>query len=134
MSGMDMLLVNALKAFVPKDVAEKLSEVLQGMIEDGTFEKIASLPSDVAEIKRAIIQLHLGMATIAAHISALESRTGAPARNPLHDSSDVISHGIAPTSFAEHRSGELANCGSPGGTGGEPDNGYGEPVAANGGA
>lgn len=134
MSGMDMLLVNALKAFMPKDVAEKLNEILQGMIADGTFEKIASLPSELEAIKRSIGQLHLGVATIAAHVSALESRTGAPARNPLHDSPDAIPHGIAPTSFAEHRSGELANGGSPGGTGGEPDNGYGEPVAANGGA
>lgn len=47
MSGMDMLLVNTLKAFMPKEAAEKIL----GYANDGTFERIGAIPFELDQIK-----------------------------------------------------------------------------------
>lgn len=71
MSGMELLFINTLKAFMPKEAAEKIA----GMIADGTFDRIGSLPSDILEIKSRLEQcekrfdrLELGLAKIYAAI------------------------------------------------------------------
>jgi hypothetical protein len=127
MSGMEMLLVNTLKAFMPKEAAEKIYR----MVEDGTFDRIGAVPADIAEIKRAIGQLHLGLATLAAHhFRCVEC--GVPARNPLH--AVAADPGPVEAASAEHRSGDDADGGSSGVAGCEPDGGYGGSLAAVGGA
>jgi hypothetical protein len=121
MSGMEMLLINTLKAFMPKEAAEKIYR----MVEDGTFDRIGEVPSDIAEIKRAVGQLHLGLATLAAHVSALEMRGGV-ARNPLSDGAE---RGPVAVAYAER--GTDADAGSSFITSGISHNGHGgsvEPV------
>lgn len=66
MSGMDLLLTNMLKSFMPKESAEKIA----GWATDGTFDRIGALPQDIAEIKRNIENLNLGLAKIFALIQS----------------------------------------------------------------
>lgn len=62
-----------LKTFMPKEAAEKIA----GMVEDGTFDRIGSLPSDIQEIKAAQKALGFQLAeiqrTLASH--ALQGRS-----------------------------------------------------------
>lgn len=57
MSGPEMLLIAGLKAFVPKNTAEKINATLEGMLRDGTLQGIGSLVSDIAEIKARLISI-----------------------------------------------------------------------------
>jgi hypothetical protein len=57
MNGPEMLLVNMLKAFMPREAADKI----YGMATDGTFDRIGAIPSELDAIKKALqdIQCHL---------------------------------------------------------------------------
>lgn len=64
MSGPEMLLQAALKAFVPKETAERLTTAIEGMLRDGTLDGIGSLVSDIAEIKASQRRIEFGLAKI----------------------------------------------------------------------
>lgn len=51
-SGAEMLLISALKAFVPKETAEQINAALQGMLNDGTLNGLGTLVADIQAIKR----------------------------------------------------------------------------------
>jgi hypothetical protein len=76
MIGPEMLLQAALKAFVPKEVAERyivqaaeLSAIVEGMVKRGELDGIATLVSDVAEIKLSQARIEFGLARIYATFS-----------------------------------------------------------------
>lgn len=107
MSGAEMLLVNMLKAFMPKEAAEKIG----AMASDGTFDRIGNLPADIDEIKRGMAALHLGQAKI---FAALQALGGSDA---LHSNSQLRLVAPVPT---EH--GTNAGPGNDSGADLQPDN------------
>lgn len=71
-SGTEMLFLQMLKAFMPKEAAEKIA----GMVEDGTFDRIGSLPADIQEIKDGIKSLGMAVTFLKDDITRLELRLG----------------------------------------------------------
>ena len=60
MSGMEMMLINMLKAFMPKEAAEKIA----GYATDGTFDRIGAIPSELDAIKASLARIELELAGI----------------------------------------------------------------------
>jgi len=50
MNGMEMFLITALKTMLPKEAAEKIVEYAT----DGTIERFAAIPAELAEIKKTL--------------------------------------------------------------------------------
>lgn len=116
MTGMEMMLTNMLKAFMPKESAEKIA----GWATDGTFDKIGNIPSDLEEIKRDLAKLQFALAKIYAALS-VEQQVFAAGNGDGVSGGTVTGLGIAPPT-------EHGTDGGPGGsvgTSGEPDNGRG---------
>lgn len=109
MLGMEMMLTNMLKAFMPKESAEKIA----GWASDGTFDKIGNLPSELEAIKLQQAQILLGMGRIFAILQERDENgiPGSPAPGPL------------PLALVEH--GADGEPGNDIGASGEPDSGHG---------
>ena len=100
MSGMEMLLINTLKAFMPKESAEKIA----GWASDGTFDKIGNLPEEISEIKRQQAAILLALGRIFAVLQSGDD-------NGL--SRNAVGHGPVPALLTE--------CGPLGGGSGDSD-------------
>lgn len=83
MSGPDMLLQAALKAFVPKQTAEAVSAAIEGMLRDGTLNGIGSLVADIQEIKRSQARIEFGLGRIYAGISMQQQFHSGGTKNRL---------------------------------------------------
>jgi hypothetical protein len=114
-TGPEMLLIAGLKAFVPKETAEKINAALTGMLNDGTLDGIGSLVSDIAEIKRAQSRIEFALGRIFAELQSGSIRADTIERNPAV--------GLAPLALAER--GASGSGGGYSGSSGEPDNGSG---------
>lgn len=86
MSGMDMLLANTLKAFMPKEAAEKIL----GYANDGTFERIGAIPFELDQIKARQQAIGLQLEEIRNALLAIAGRLDERGH------SKIISHGIEP--------------------------------------
>ena len=114
MSGMELMLTNMLKAFMPKESAEKIA----GWAQDGTFDRIGALPSELDEIKRAQARIEFGLARI---FAVLQNET-------IDRVPGGSSPGFVQAALAEHRTDD-----GPGGrssAGGDADNGCGSDLPA----
>lgn len=83
MSGTEMLLQAALKAFVPKETAERyvaqaaqVSAIVEGMVKDGALDGIATLISDVREIKESLARIEFQNGRVFAALQLAEQIHG----------------------------------------------------------
>lgn len=83
MSGMEMMLINMLKAFMPKEAAEKIA----GYATDGTFDRIGSIPSELDAIRESLARQERMLAGLnrafSVHLSETAMRHYEPARTDL---------------------------------------------------
>lgn len=125
MSGTEMLLQAALKAFVPKETAERyvaqaaqVSAIVEGMVKDGALDGIATLISDVREIKESLARIEFQNGRV---FAALQSQQQIFQGGTIHG----VLGGPAPGPF-DHLAPELrpvivAGSGNSGDAGSEPD-------------
>ncbi len=113
-----MLMQAALKAFVPKETAEKVQLAIEGMLRDGTLDGIGSLVSDIQEIKQRQARIEFGLGKIFAMLQDQQRFFASGADNGLPGSAtDGHVNFVAPN----ERSISFARPGSDGVAGGEPD-------------
>lgn len=114
MSGMEMMLVNMLKAFMPKEAAEKIA----GYATDGTFDRIGAIPSELDAIKESLARIELAIAGVGRRQVALlhHQSEGADQVSRVADGS-----GLEPAPFAEYGANGVGNGA---GTSGSINNGH----------
>ena len=71
MSGPEMLLKAAICAFVPKQTAENIAATIEGMLRDGSLDGIATLTTDIREIKQSLARIEFQNAKLFAAVQAL---------------------------------------------------------------
>jgi hypothetical protein len=127
MSGPEMLMQAAFKAFMPKETAEKIQITIEGMLKDGTLDGIGSLVSDIAEIKRSQARIEFGLARIFAGLSLEQQIHSGGEKDRV--SGDT---GTGPVNalVAEQQPRLIAGPGSGGDAGSEPDGVRGGDVEA----
>jgi len=111
-NGQEMLIIGMLKAFMPKDVAEKISAIVTEGVENGAIEKFMAVPGKLEELSGSINRLHSGMAALAARLDEREL-------NPVYSASYRRLVEAAPS---EHRA---DGCGAASNAGGDADAGHG---------
>jgi len=76
MSGPEMLLKAAISAFVPKQTAENIAATIEGMLRDGSLDGIATLTTDIREIKQSLARLEFQNAKLFAALQVLGNGDG----------------------------------------------------------
>lgn len=70
MSGPEMLLQAALKAFVPKETAANITTAIEGMLKDGSLDGIAALVTDIRAIKESLARIEFQNGRIFAEVQS----------------------------------------------------------------
>lgn len=73
MSGPEMLLQAALKAFVPKETAANITTAIEGMLKDGSLDGIAALVTDIRAIKESLARIEFQNGRIFATLQSEQS-------------------------------------------------------------